>query len=143
MRGESFEDISFEIGRKSMWDLEHSKENLAIYLKSKETISYRQSAQRLKRIGSALEGRPIVVMVCENTLGCIMCYLSFVQKGILPILLPSDLKEQDTLRIAQIFRAKYLSCAQDYLTQNWKPLFVVQDYVVYEIPKWEETEIRK
>ncbi len=121
-----------------MWDLEHYKDNIAIYLKSNETISYQQLAQRQKEIGSALKGRPIAVMVCKNTLGCIMCYLSFMRKGIVPILLPSNLEEREALQTAQVYRARYLSCAQGYLTQNWKPLFVVEGYAVYEIPRWEK-----
>lgn len=121
-----------------MWDLERYKDNIAIYLESGETISYQKLAKRQKEIGSVLEGRTVAVMVCENTLGCIMCYLSFMRKGIVPLLLPSNLEEREALQIAQVYRAKYLSCVQGYLTQNWNPLLVVEDYAVYEIPRWEK-----
>ena len=107
-----------------MWDLECYKENIAIYLDSGETISCRQLVQRQKEIESVLEGRTIAVMVCENTLGCIMCYLSFVKNGIVPILLPSNLREQEALQITQVYRARYFCCVRGYLTQNWKPVFV-------------------
>ena len=41
----SFKVITFQIGRKSMWNLERYKENIALYLESGETISYQQIAQ--------------------------------------------------------------------------------------------------
>ena len=63
-----------------MWDLERYKDNIAIYLESGETISYQKLAKRQKEIGSFLEGRAVAVMVCENTLGCIMCYLCDIFK---------------------------------------------------------------
>ena len=55
-----------------MWDLECYRENIAIYLDSGETISCQQLVRRQKEIESVLEGRTVAVMVCENTLGCIM-----------------------------------------------------------------------
>lgn len=126
-----------------MWNLERYKDNIAIYLESGETISYQKLAKRQKEIGSVLEERTVAVMVCENTLGCIMCYLSFMRKGIVPLLLPSNLEEREVLQIAQVYRARYLSCAQGYLTQNWKPLLMVEDYAVYEMPRWEKMEMSK
>ncbi len=126
-----------------MWDLECYKENIAIYLDSGETISCQQLVRRRKEIESVLEGRTVAVMVCENTLGCIMCYLSFVKNGIVPILLPSNLREQEALQITQIYRARYLCCVRGYLTQNWKPVFVVENYEVYEISNWDKLERQK
>lgn len=82
-------------------------------------------------------------MVCENTLGCIMCYLSFVKNGIVPILLPSNLREQEALQITQVYRARYFCCVRGYLTQNWKPVFVVENYEVYEISNWDKLERQK
>ena len=78
-----------------MWNLERYKENIALYLESGETISYQQIAQNQKEIGSVLRGRTVAVLVCRNTLGCILCYLSLMRKDIVPLLLPSNLEEQE------------------------------------------------
>lgn len=117
-----------------MWNLERYKENIALYLESGETISYQQIAQSQKEIGSVLRGRTVAVLVCRNTLGCILCYLSLMRKDIVPLLLPANLEEQEVLRITQAYRAKYLCCCRGYLSQNWNPLIAIEDYNIYEIP---------
>lgn len=90
-----------------MWNLERYKENIAIYLESGETVSYQKIAERQKEIGSVLRNRTVAVIVCKNTLGCILCYLSFMRKGIVPLLLPSNLREQEALQIVQVYRAGF------------------------------------
>lgn len=55
-----------------MWNLERYKENIAIYLESGETVSYQKIAERQKEIGSVLRNRTVAVIVCKNTLGCII-----------------------------------------------------------------------
>lgn len=98
---------------------------------------------RGKEIGSVLRGRTVAVLVCRNTLGCILCYLSLMRKDIVPLLLPSNLEEQEVLRITQAYRAKYLCCCRGYLSQNWNPLIAIEDYNIYEIPNWKKTEMSK
>ena len=126
-----------------MWNLERYKENIALYLESGETISYQQIAQSQKEIGSVLRGRTVAVLVCCNTLGCILCHLSLMRKDIVPLLLPANLEEQEVLRITQAYRAKYLCCCRGYLSQNWNPLIAIEDYNIYEIPNWKKTEMSK
>lgn len=126
-----------------MWNLERYKENIALYLEAGETISYQQIAQSQKEIGSVLRGRTVAVLICRNTLGCILCYLSLMRKDIVPLLLPANLEEQEVLRITQAYRAKYLCCCRGYLSQNWNPLIAIEDYNIYEIPNWKKTEMSK
>ncbi|MCI5882437.1 MAG: AMP-binding protein [Eubacterium sp.] len=126
-----------------MWNLERYKENIAIYLESGETVSYQKIAERQKEIGSVLRNRTVAVIVCKNTLGCILCYLSFMRKGIVPLLLPSNLREQEALQIVQVYRAGYLCCDREYYAQNGKPLIVVEDFHIYAIPNQEKVEMSK
>lgn len=126
-----------------MWKSERYKENIALYLESNETISYQQIAQSQKEIGGVLRGRTVAVLVCRNTLGCILCYLSLLRKDIVPLLLPSNLEELEVLQIAQVYGAKYLCCCRGYLSQNWNSFIAIEDYNIYEIPNWKKAVISK
>ncbi len=77
-----------------IWDFEHYNNNIAIIDDTGMFLSYGDMLEIRKEIGLAAEGRCLVFLMCENSVGAVAGYASFIENGIVPVLLNLHLERE-------------------------------------------------
>lgn len=91
-----------------MWDLLKFSDKKAVIDELGVTISYEQLDAESKRIADVIDERCLVFSLCENSIGSVIGYVSFINNKIVPVLLNVNL-EQDLLdNLLNTYKPSYL-----------------------------------
>lgn len=91
-----------------LWDLERYHDNTAMLDESGCAVTYGQLAAEGGRIAGAAGGRSLVFCLCTNTIGSVAGYVSFLNAGIVPVLLSAHLERAMLDGLLAVYRPKYL-----------------------------------
>lgn len=98
----------------------NNKDELHIAVKDNESnvLTYKALAHEMKELSSFVESRSIIFILCKNTAGALLGYLSFVEGNSVPLMLSNKI-EQGLLESLQ----KEYTPAYIWLPQEQKNLF--------------------
>lgn len=70
-----------------MWDLSSFKDNTALLDDTGRSLSYGELEVEANKLFSAVSSRCLVFSLCENTIGSVVGYVSFINNRVVPVLL--------------------------------------------------------
>lgn len=77
-----------------MWNLEQFKDNIAVLDEYGNRLTYSQLIEESEKITSAINGRCLVFSLCQNEIGSIIGYVSFMDARVVPVLINSHMEEE-------------------------------------------------
>ena len=91
-----------------MWDLEKYHDRTAMLDEFGTAVTYGELAAEGERLSAAAGGRCLVFCLCTNTVGSIVGYVSFMNAGIVPVLLNAHLERALLDDLLAAYAPKYL-----------------------------------
>lgn len=80
--------------KTTMWELEQFKDNTAILDEFGTSLTYGALQIETKKIAEHIDKRCLVFCLCENSIGSILGYVSFINAKIVPVLLNAHLERE-------------------------------------------------
>ncbi len=118
-----------------MWDLEKYADNVAIIDDAGRHITYGDISRAGAEIAQDF-GRCLVVSLCGNTAGSVVGYVSFLNSGIVPIMLNAALEDGLLARLLDIYSPAYIWMPSGNISrplfQGMKAVYSVYDYTLLE-----------
>lgn len=106
-----------------MWDFKRFQNNVACKDEYGNVITYGELDSEGHKMGEMLHGRHLVFCLCSNTIGSVFGYVSFLDNGIVPVML-SDRLEGDLLdKLIENYEPSYL----------WVPCGMIEDFERFEL----------
>ena len=91
-----------------LWDLEKYQNNIAIIDEYGQTITYGELKEKGEHIMAAAGGRCLIFSLCQNTIGSVIGYVSFLNAGIVPVLLNAHLEKELLEGLLAAYQPQYL-----------------------------------
>jgi len=96
-----------------IWDLEKFGSNTAIIDEFGNKLSYDHLKAASDRLSEIIEGRCLVFCLCRNETGSVLGYVSFMNHGIVPVLLNAHLEEELLENLLNTYQPSYLWIPKD------------------------------
>lgn len=133
-----------------MFDLLKYADNTAIITDDEHIITYRKLYYLQSKFYSMIEKNKLMLLVCTNTLPCIVAYLSCIEHG-MPVLLEDNGISMESLYcLIKQFQPEYLFFPEKYLFlenslcgEYYKIVCKTENYVLLKQKNHSTTEIRK
>lgn len=93
---------------EKIWDLEQYRDRAALTDEYGRELSYGQLEAESCKLAEAVGGRRLVFCLCRNETGSILGYVSFINHGIVPVLLNSHLEEDLLQNLLAAYEPAYL-----------------------------------
>lgn len=91
-----------------MWDLLKYEKNTAIIDELGGMATYGELASFGDELAEAIGGRCLIVSLCSNTIGSVAGYVTFLNHGIVPIMLNAHLETELRDHLLETYKPKYL-----------------------------------
>lgn len=108
-----------------IWHFENYKNNVAIIDENGNKITYSEMQGTGEEIAEAVNGRHLVFVMCENSIGSVVGYASFVNHDIVPLLLNRHLDKELLAKLVATYKPKYI----------WTPIEQVNDFKDYRVER--------
>lgn len=106
-----------------MWDLSQYENNIAIIDDMGNEVTYKEIVNIGLEIKRIVDGRCLVVSLCQNTIGSVIGYISFINNGIVPIMLNAQLELDLRQNILDLYTPKFI----------WIPKKTWKEFAEYEV----------
>lgn len=115
-----------------LWDLEKYQNNIAIIDEYGQTITYGELKEKGEHIMAAAGGRCLIFSLCQNTIGSVIGYVSFLNAGIVPVLLNAHLEKELLEGLLAAYQPQYLWMpeAQTGEFHGMEPVYVSYGYTL-------------
>ena len=114
-----------------MWDLMKFSNNAALTDEYGNTLSYAQLQKENGKIYSVIGRRCLVFSLCQNSLGSIVGYTSFINNGVVPVLLSAELESELLANLLGLYKPPYVWIPQS-LVENVTELIGAGTEGVYQ-----------
>jgi acyl-coenzyme A synthetase/AMP-(fatty) acid ligase len=84
------------------------RDNLAVISDKEETLTYADLDSISRRIKDRIQKRSLVFCLCENTIGSFCGYFSFINNGIVPLMLDTTINKDLLDNLIEIYKPNYL-----------------------------------
>lgn len=91
-----------------MWDFTKYGDKAAIINEFGCEVSYSELNEEVPKIADKIGGRCLVFLLCQNEIGAVVGYASFVNSGIVPVLLNSYLERELLNNLTSLYAPSYL-----------------------------------
>lgn len=91
-----------------IWDFHHFVNQDALVEDSGEKVTYRQMVSIGMKLCRQIGHRCLVFIFCENCIGSIIGYVSFLNQGMVPVMLSSSLEHSLVENLLQTYMPSYL-----------------------------------
>jgi len=98
-----------------IWDLEQFKNNIAIIDEFGNEVSYDALITETTILHEKVGHRCLVFLLCRNEIGSIIGYTSFVNNGIVPVMISSHLEEELLQILLKTYSPEYLWLPKDQI----------------------------
>lgn len=91
-----------------MWNLDTYKDNKAIINEYGEALSYFELKRECDKLFERINKRCLVFSLCENSIGSILGYVSFVNNSVVPVLLNAHLERELLNSLLESYCPEYI-----------------------------------
>ncbi len=115
-----------------LWDLEPYHDHTALLDEAGITMSYGELSAVGAKIACAADGRCLVFSLCTNSIGSVAGYVSFLNHGIVPVLLNAHLERDLLDHLLTTYQPKYLwlPCKMANAFQNMVVVYTALGYAL-------------
>lgn len=101
----------------TMWNLPEFKDNIAVVTENGKKFSYGQLNDETEALATFVPGRCLVFNFCSNTIGSLLGYVSFINHGIVPLMLDEDIDRELLDNFLDLYKPDYLWLPSDKTTE--------------------------
>ena len=101
----------------TMWNLPEFKDNIAVVTEDGKKFSYGQLNDETEALATFVPGRCLVFNFCSNTIGSLLGYVSFINHGIVPLMLDEDIDRELLDNFLDLYKPDYLWLPSDKTTE--------------------------
>lgn len=101
-----------------MWNLERYKDNIAVRDDFNSDITYGELNRVGEEMWQIMGGRCLVAVFCQNTIGSLAGYISFINNKIVPIMLNAHLDVESRQQLLNTYAPKYI----------WLPTTMIEEF---------------
>ena len=105
-----------------MWNFEQFKNNVAIIDEYGTDVSYEDLIEFGDKVASVISERSLVFVMCTNSIGSVAGYASFVNKGMVSVLLNAHLEKELLDNLVETYKPEYI----------WVPTEMCTEYEKYK-----------
>ena len=116
---------------EKIWDLEKYYDNVAIINDSGESVRYSDFGVVSSTFAEHVNNRCLAFLLCSNTIGSIIGYVSFLNNGIVPALISSDLDLDLMEKLIHVYKPEIMwvpDNKSEYFTKHGRKLCGVWGY---------------
>ena len=117
-----------------MWDLNTYKKNIALIDDIGTTLTYGDLEQNVYALSNDIGGRCLTFILCENSIGSILGYITCIQNRIVPLMLSSNISDELLENLCTIYKPKYIF-ANKRRTLMLTSVFSDKEYFEYRLYK--------
>lgn len=129
-----------KLNQNMIWDLDKHENKTALMDEHGNTVSYSELKKEADRVASCIKTRFLVFSLCQNVIGSVVGYVSFLNHEIPPVLLNSHLEEGLLTNLIENYKPAYLWVPKDKETDFSSTEKVCESYgYVLLKTKYEET----
>ena len=110
----------------SIFDFAKYKDAVAVITDSGKTFTYNALDVFAGKIGKYLHSRNLVFCFCKNEIGALAGYCSFLQKGVVPVLLDATKDTESLQTLLDIYQPQWIWLPQNTYHSEWGEI-VFQD----------------
>lgn len=114
-----------------MFELEKYRDRIAAITDDQKQITYDQILKFSKKISEIIEPRSIVFSICKNSIGSLAGYISFINNGIIPLLLSSNLDDELFNNLLESYRPMYIWTPKNWTLNKFEVVFEEYEYSLY------------
>lgn len=100
-----------------IWELERFKDNTALIDEFGKELTYEQLKMSTDKLAGVVRNRCLVFCLCTNEIGSILGYVSFINNGVVPVLLNSHLEEELLGNLLRTYEPSYLWVPKEQIDQ--------------------------
>ena len=100
-----------------VWNLKQYGNATALQDETGTSLSYNELNEAAKKLWASIGKRCLVFVLCRNEIGSVLGYVSFVNNGVVPVLLNSHLEEELLDNLLKTYEPEYLWVPQDQAGQ--------------------------
>ena len=109
-------------------------ERLAAVSAEGEAITYQELDAYANRMRSVIKPRSLVFCLCRNVIGSMAGYLSFLNNGVVPLMLDAGINEELLEHLAAVYQPRYIYYPEDLkLPYPGEPLMHEFQYCLMEV----------
>lgn len=112
-----------------MWDLQKYRDNTALIDEYGDKITYGQLNANANALAEAVGSRCLIFSLCRNEIGSIIGYTAFVNNGIVPVQLSSQLEASLLRNLLETYKPDYMWVPDD-MAGNFSSM--VSEYSAYK-----------
>ncbi len=96
----------------------HKEENIALIDDDKNRVTYKDICDFCHIYNKIVKKRSLVFLLCKNTVGAVINYLSCLENGIVPLLLNASIDEELFGELCQRYKPEYLCIPADAINKH-------------------------
>lgn len=100
-----------------IWELERFKDNAALIDEFGKELTYEQLKTSTDKLAGVVKNRCLVFCLCTNEIGSILGYVSFINNGVVPVLLNAHLEEELLDNLLRTYEPSYLWVPREQIDQ--------------------------
>lgn len=126
-----------------MWDLDKYSNNVAIIEESGNQVTYKDLKNHCDKFSEHLSSRSLVFNLSSNSLGSLVGYVSFLNKGAVPLMLSSDIDDDSLANYLSKYRPTYIYApdSSNYNLEGFSKVYSVLDHSLYKSNDIVETKL--
>ncbi|MCI8466540.1 MAG: AMP-binding protein [Lachnospiraceae bacterium] len=100
-----------------MWNFENHKNRLAVIDDKGASLTYDQLNKESRALANVVGDRCLVFSLCKNGIGSVLGYVSFLNHGIVPVMLNSHLETELLEHLLEIYQPSFLWVPEERIRQ--------------------------
>ena len=115
-----------------IWNLKQYKDNTAFIDDMGNNMSYIELYLETQFLAKQTGGRCLVFALCQNTVGSVLGYVSFINNGIVPVLLNSGIDKELLDNLLNVYQPKFLWVPEEQIEQfiNMENVYRAYGYIL-------------
>ena len=115
-----------------MWNLLQYKDNTALYDEFGNKITYFELNKIAKDFSENLKKRKLCFVLCDNNIASIIGYVSFIENGIVPLLINANIDEKLFLNLLNIYKPYYILSYDNKYGRSLTKISEIFGYTLFE-----------
>lgn len=91
-----------------MWNLEKYSNNIALLDEYGTSLTYKELGQEARELWNAVKTRCLAFILCENCIGSVLGYVTFLNRGVVPVLLSAQMEKELLENLLSAYCPSYL-----------------------------------
>ena len=124
-----------------MWNFDRFGDRIAVLDDQGQSLTYAGLAREGEELRAAVGGRCLCFHLCQNTLGSFLGYVSFVEGGVVPLMLKADLDGELFRGLYDLYHPAFLWAPASFEMADCAPVYERFGYRLLKTPFGTETAL--